>query len=288
MDSSTPGGTGWWRWPLPRIPMTLSFCWQGRCFSCALPARRRTCGIFRAEHAALRICRMTRSSACAGARRQGRPRSPEHGCIPRWRTTSPSTTTRPRSRASGSVIREVKPHIILTQPPRGLHGGSREHLPAGGDGGFRALHAQLRRGPAAGGVGWGHCDLSFDATRTARRAAAPAAAGRLCGLRAGDGDEAGDAVAAPSQKEWLERSQGMGSYIAEMEGMCRTLGSMSRRFEFAEGWVRHLHLGFGPAELRSPVRRRSAPRAGRTPSSRRNWTGFTRETEGDMTVWRGR
>ncbi len=51
-----------------------------------------------------------------------------------------------------------------------------------------------------------------------------------------------------SQKEWLDVSQGMDAYLLEMEQMCREMGRMSRGFEFAEGWRRHLHLGFaGPA-----------------------------------------
>jgi hypothetical protein len=36
----------------------------------------------------------------------------------------------------------------------------------------------------------------------------------------------------------------MDSYIATMEEFARTLGSMSKRFTFAEGWRRHLHYGF--------------------------------------------
>ncbi|RMF80184.1 MAG: LmbE family protein [Chloroflexi bacterium] len=50
-----------------------------------------------------------------------------------------------------------------------------------------------------------------------------------------------------TQKEWLDKSQGMDSYILEMEAMNRQVGEMSGRFEYAEGWRRHLHLGFGAA-----------------------------------------
>ncbi len=47
-----------------------------------------------------------------------------------------------------------------------------------------------------------------------------------------------------SQKEWLDETQGMESYIRAMEEMSRAVGVMSGRFEFAEGWRRRLHLGF--------------------------------------------
>jgi LmbE family N-acetylglucosaminyl deacetylase len=47
-----------------------------------------------------------------------------------------------------------------------------------------------------------------------------------------------------SQKEWLDRSQGIDSYLKAMECICREIGLMSGRFEYAEGWRRRLHLGF--------------------------------------------
>jgi len=50
-----------------------------------------------------------------------------------------------------------------------------------------------------------------------------------------------------SQKEWLDRSQGLDAYLTTMEDMCREVGTMSGRFQCAEGWRRHSHLGFsGP------------------------------------------
>jgi len=49
-----------------------------------------------------------------------------------------------------------------------------------------------------------------------------------------------------SQKEWLDDSQGIDSYLKTMQDMCAEVGRMSGRFEFAEGWRRHSHLGFGP------------------------------------------
>jgi LmbE family N-acetylglucosaminyl deacetylase len=54
-----------------------------------------------------------------------------------------------------------------------------------------------------------------------------------------------EALAAhKSQKSWLDATQGMDSYITEMDAMSRAIGKMSRAFEHAEAWRRHLHLGF--------------------------------------------
>ncbi|MBI2433525.1 MAG: PIG-L family deacetylase [Candidatus Hydrogenedentes bacterium] len=47
-----------------------------------------------------------------------------------------------------------------------------------------------------------------------------------------------------SQKEWLDHSQGLDSYLITMEDMSREVGRWSRQFAYAEGWRRHLHLGF--------------------------------------------
>lgn len=47
-----------------------------------------------------------------------------------------------------------------------------------------------------------------------------------------------------SHQQWLETSQGMNHYLTSMEGFAREVGSMSRKFEFAEGWRRRLHYGF--------------------------------------------
>jgi LmbE family N-acetylglucosaminyl deacetylase len=55
-------------------------------------------------------------------------------------------------------------------------------------------------------------------------------------------------TAHASQKAWLDASQGMDSYLLAMDAMSRAVGRMSHRFPHAEGWRRHLHLGFSSAE----------------------------------------
>jgi hypothetical protein len=59
-----------------------------------------------------------------------------------------------------------------------------------------------------------------------------------------------EALAAhESQKHWLDVSQGMDSYLVSMDEASRAVGRLSGRFEFAEGWRRHLHLGFSASEV---------------------------------------
>jgi LmbE family N-acetylglucosaminyl deacetylase len=47
-----------------------------------------------------------------------------------------------------------------------------------------------------------------------------------------------------SQKEWLDKSQGIDSYLDTMEEFARQAGRRSGRFSMAEGWRRRSHFGF--------------------------------------------
>jgi LmbE family N-acetylglucosaminyl deacetylase len=57
-----------------------------------------------------------------------------------------------------------------------------------------------------------------------------------------------------SQKEWLDASQGLDSYLTTMEEMAREVGRQSGAFVYAEGWTRHLHLGYCAADADPLVR----------------------------------
>jgi LmbE family N-acetylglucosaminyl deacetylase len=51
-------------------------------------------------------------------------------------------------------------------------------------------------------------------------------------------------AAHKSQQAWLDVSQGLNSYLLAMEDMSVAVGRLSKKFRHAEGWRRHLHLGF--------------------------------------------
>ncbi|MDA0350138.1 MAG: PIG-L family deacetylase [Verrucomicrobia bacterium] len=58
-----------------------------------------------------------------------------------------------------------------------------------------------------------------------------------------------EALAAhKSQKDFLDITQGMDSYLATMDELSKEVGTLSGQFAFAEGWRRHLHLGFSGVE----------------------------------------
>ncbi len=56
-----------------------------------------------------------------------------------------------------------------------------------------------------------------------------------------------------SQKEWLDKSQGMDSYIKTMDEWSTEMGKLSGCFEHAEGWRRRLHMGFSPSADFDPL-----------------------------------
>ncbi len=52
-----------------------------------------------------------------------------------------------------------------------------------------------------------------------------------------------------SQKEWLDKTQGMDSYLNAMQELSEEVGGMSERFEVAEGWRKRNPLGFAPVDF---------------------------------------
>lgn len=47
-----------------------------------------------------------------------------------------------------------------------------------------------------------------------------------------------------SQKEWLDATQGMGSYVESMAEIAREVGARFGGCTYAEGWRRHNHMGY--------------------------------------------
>ncbi len=56
-----------------------------------------------------------------------------------------------------------------------------------------------------------------------------------------------------SQRQWLDSTQKMDLYLDTMEQYALDVGRMSGRFKYAEGWRRHLHYGFCE-ELADPLK----------------------------------
>jgi LmbE family N-acetylglucosaminyl deacetylase len=61
-------------------------------------------------------------------------------------------------------------------------------------------------------------------------------------------------AAHASQKEWLDATQGIDSYLQMMDEMSIEVGRMSGGFKHAEGWRRHSHFGFSAQDADPLVR----------------------------------
>lgn len=172
-------------------------------------------------------------------------------------------------RRLSAVVREVQPAIVLTHS---LEDYMEDHMNTGrlavtaafarGMPNYRTVPA---RNAVRGDVTVYHA-MPHGLRDGMRRAVVPE---RFVNTASTLGRQREALAAHRSQKEWLDASQGMDSYLVAMESMAREVGRMSRRFEFAEGWRRHSHLGFcaedsdplaealGNACLSNPAYRRS-------------------------------
>jgi LmbE family N-acetylglucosaminyl deacetylase len=60
-------------------------------------------------------------------------------------------------------------------------------------------------------------------------------------------------AAHASQQAWLDASQGAADFVDVLGTMSRAVGKMSGAFEHAEGWRRHLHLGYSAHDEDDPL-----------------------------------
>ena len=152
-----------------------------------------------------------------------------------------------------AVVREVEPDIVLTHPPQDY---MEDHTNAG----RLAVTAAFARGvpnfitvpkrPAYGSdVAVYHC-VPHGLCDPLRRPAVPEFFVNITSVM----ETKRKALAVhQSQAEWLEASQGIGAFVEQMIDDARIQGKLSRRFKYAEGWWRHLHLGFSAADA-DPLR----------------------------------
>jgi LmbE family N-acetylglucosaminyl deacetylase len=146
-----------------------------------------------------------------------------------------------------AVIREVRPAIILAQSPEDYMedhmNACRLAVSAAFFRGMRNFISNPRRDPIANEVTLYHA-LPYGLCDGLRQRVRPNQYVDITEVL----PQKREALACHrSQKEWLDQSQGLDSYLIAMEEMSREVGRWSGKFEYAEGWRRHSHLGFcGP------------------------------------------
>jgi LmbE family N-acetylglucosaminyl deacetylase len=156
-------------------------------------------------------------------------------------------------RRLAAVVREVQPAIILTHSPQDY---MEDHMTAG----RLAVTAAFAHGmpnfktrparPAFTGDLAVYHAMPHGLCDGLRRPIRPEAFANTTAVHA----TKRQALAAHlSQKAWLDASQGMDSYLHALDEMSLTVGTMSGKFQHAEGWRRRLHLGFASREI-DPLR----------------------------------
>ncbi|MEX2579767.1 MAG: PIG-L family deacetylase [Verrucomicrobiales bacterium] len=151
-------------------------------------------------------------------------------------------------RRLAAVIREVEPAVVLTHSPQDYMedhtNASRLAVTAAFAHGMPNFGTQPPREPAGGDVTVYHA-MPHGLCDPLRRRVVPGAYVNTTEVH----ESKRLALAAhKSQKEWLDKSQGMDSYLIALDDMSAEVGKMSGRFKHAEGWRRHLHLGFSAKE----------------------------------------
>jgi LmbE family N-acetylglucosaminyl deacetylase len=147
-------------------------------------------------------------------------------------------------RRLASIVREVKPRIVLTHSPLDYMedhmNTSRLAVTAAFARGMPNFKTAPPRRPIDGEVTVYHA-MPHGLRDGLRRKVVPEIFVNTASVHAAKREAL---FCHRSQKEWLDVSQGMDSYLMAMDQMSRAVGKMSGRFKHAEGWRRHSHLGF--------------------------------------------
>jgi N-acetylglucosamine malate deacetylase 1 len=152
-------------------------------------------------------------------------------------------------RKVAAVIREVKPSIVLTHPTEDYMEDHMVTARLAATAAFAHQNPNFRTDPQRPSFNHDvtvyHC-MPHGGCDPIRRAVTPGSWVNTTEVH----DISLKALSAHrSQQAWLESSQGMSSYLTSMEDHARAMGRQSGAFEMAEGWWRHLHMGFSRKEI---------------------------------------
>jgi N-acetylglucosamine malate deacetylase 1 len=171
----------------------------------------------------------------------------------------------PLLRKVAAVVRKVNPSVVLTHPPQDYMEDHTETcrlaVTAAFSKNFPNYESRPPTKPGTGDVTVYHCMPHMLCNPLGERVHAEAWVD-ISGVL---GRKTAALAAHASQKQWLDETQGMDSYLKTMQGFGATLGKESKRFRYAEGWRRHLFAGFC-AEGADPLAEALGPKYKRRPS----------------------
>ncbi len=150
-------------------------------------------------------------------------------------------------RRVAAVVRKVGPTIVLTHPPVDYMEDHVNTCRLAVTAAFSRGMPNYRTEPSTPAI---HGDVTIYHAMPhglCDPLGAPASAGAWVDTTAVQEAKRAALAVHSSQRAWLDESQGMDSYLQAMEDFGREVGRQSGRFEHAEGWRRHTHLGFSAA-----------------------------------------
>ena len=152
-------------------------------------------------------------------------------------------------RQVAAVIREVRPSIVLTHPLEDYMEDHTETARLAVTASFAHCVRNFRSSPDMPAyfhdVTVYHC-MPHGGQDPLRRPVTPASWVNTTSVH----PIAREALAAHlSQGGWLDATQGQSSYLESMDEHAKNVGKQSGAFEFAEGWWRHLHVGFSAHDI---------------------------------------
>jgi len=147
-----------------------------------------------------------------------------------------------------AVIRRVKPRIVLAQSPQDYMeehmNASRIAATAAFCRGMRNYVAQPPVAPVGGDVTVYHA-MPYGLRGPLRERVHP---GQYVNVSCVIEKKREMLACHRSQKEWLDQSQGLDSYLDTMTDFAKQVGDMSGVFAYAEGWRRRSHLGYSETD----------------------------------------
>jgi LmbE family N-acetylglucosaminyl deacetylase len=152
-------------------------------------------------------------------------------------------------RAVAAVIREARPQIVLAHSPQDYMedhtNACRLAVTAAFTRGMPNFKTKPQRPPNADYETTVYHAMPHGLCDPLRRKIIP---GQFVNTTSVHEAKLASLAAHKSQQNWLDISQGMNSYLQAMDDASRAVGKLSGRFQHAEGWRRHMHLGFCSAQ----------------------------------------
>lgn len=142
-----------------------------------------------------------------------------------------------------AMVRDVQPEVILTHAPECYQedhtNTSRLVVAAAFTRAMRNFVTSPRSHPFEGDVAVYHAQPHFNRDQLGN----PVRPNIFVDVSTVLDDKLAMLAEHQSQRDWLDRTQGMDSYLEAVTSFAKEVGQMSGKYQLAEGWRQHMHAG---------------------------------------------